>query len=198
MATLALLACSPHPKGTTDTLAEQLSSFLQGTTTKIDLIYIRDYTIQPCIGCGYCSVHPGKCHLENSMPTTAGHDDTANLFGRLLGADALLFIVPVYFYGPPAFFKGFIDRAQKYWFLPPKEISSYNRRPAWCVLCGARMGGKRLFDANLLILRCFLSVLHFSLQAPLLLRGLENPADLAVHPEYSQQLQDLAQQISTL
>lgn len=198
MATLALFACSPHPAGTTDILAERLIHFLQKGTTEIDLIHIRDYTIQPCTGCGYCSIHPGKCVLENSTTKTGGHDDTADLFVRLLRADALLFTIPVYFYGPPAFFKGFIDRAQKFWFLPREEkiLFSCKRRPAWCVLCGARIEGKRLFEANLLILRCFLSVFGFSLQEPLLLRGLEGPADLNDHAEYSRQLQDLAQRIN--
>ena len=41
-----------------------------------------------------------------------------------------------------------------------------------------RTRGDRLFEANLLILRCFLDTLGFSLHEPLLLRGVERPTDL--------------------
>ena len=39
-------------------------------------------------------------------------------------------------------------------------------------------GATGSFEANLLILRCFLDTLGFSLHEPLLLRGVERPTDL--------------------
>ena len=122
-----------------------------------------------CIGCGYCSAHPGHCVFDG--------DDVADLFRRMEHADSLILNIPVYFYGPPALLKGFIDRAQIFW-EQRREGTRTPRRPAHAVLCAARTRGDRLFEANLLILRCFLDTLGFSLHEPLLLRGVERPTDL--------------------
>ena len=64
----------------------------------------------------------------------------------------------------------------------------FPRRPAHAVLCAARTRGDRLFEANLLILRCFLDTLGFSLHEPLLLRGVERPDDL-LHPHLIAQIE---------
>lgn len=167
---VCLLACSPHGDGSTDTAARLLEQALLSRGATVDRIHLREYAIHPCIGCGYCSAHPGHCVFDR--------DDVADLFRRLDRADSLILNVPVYFYGPPALLKGFIDRAQIFWEQRPEGARASARRPAHAVLCAARTRGDRLFEANLLILRCFLDTLGFCLHEPLLLRGVERPADL--------------------
>ena len=166
---VCLLACSPHPDGSTDAAARLLEQALLSRGATVDRIRLREYAIHPCIGCGYCSAHPGHCVFDG--------DDVADLFRRMEHADSLILNIPVYFYGPPALLKGFIDRAQIFW-EQRREGTRTPRRPAHAVLCAARTRGDRLFEANLLILRCFLDTLGFSLHEPLLLRGVERPTDL--------------------
>lgn len=166
---VCLLACSPHPDGSTDAAARLLEQALLSRGAIVDRISLREYAIHPCIGCGYCSAHPGHCVFDG--------DDVADLFRRMEHADSLILNIPVYFYGPPALLKGFIDRAQIFW-EQRREGTRTPRRPAHAVLCAARTRGDRLFEANLLILRCFLDTLGFSLHEPLLLRGVERPTDL--------------------
>ena len=175
-ATVCLLASSPHPGGSTDAACDLLTRSLPASVST-DVIRLREHRVRPCIGCGYCTTHPDACPLDA--------DDTPRLFARLHHADALVLSVPVYFYGPPAHFKGFIDRAQRFWATPPPSP----RRPAYVLLCAARLRGERLFEANLLILRCFLNTLHFELQPPLLLRGVETPKDLT--PQHQAQINTL-------
>ncbi|MFR3458591.1 MAG: flavodoxin family protein [Bilophila wadsworthia] len=165
---VCLLACSPHPDGSTDAAARLLEQALLSRGATVDRIRLREYAIHPCIGCGYCSAHPGHCVFDG--------DDVADLFRRMEHADSLILNIPVYFYGP-ALLKGFIDRAQIFW-EQRREGTRTPRRPAHAVLCAARTRGDRLFEANLLILRCFLDTLGFSLHEPLLLRGVERPTDL--------------------
>lgn len=167
---VCLLACSPHAGGSTDTTSRLLEQALLSRGATVDRIRLRECAIHPCIGCGYCSEHPGRCVFDG--------DDGAGLFRRIERADSLILNVPVYFYGPPALLKGFIDRAQVFWEQPSEKARASARRPAHAVLCAARTRGDRLFEANLLILRCFLDTLGFSLHEPLLLRGVERPADL--------------------
>ena len=149
--------------------ARLLEQALLSRGATVDRIRLREYAIHPCIGCGYCSAHPGHCVFDG--------DDVADLFRRMEHADSLILNIPVYFYGPPALLKGFIDRAQIFW-EQRREGTRTPRRPAHAVLCAARTRGDRLFEANLLILRCFLDTLGFSLHEPLLLRGVERPTDL--------------------
>ena len=152
-----------------DAAARLLEQALLSRGATVDRIRLREYAIHPCIGCGYCSAHPGHCVFDG--------DDVADLFRRMEHADSLILNIPVYFYGPPALLKGFIDRAQIFW-EQRREGTRTPRRPAHAVLCAARTRGDRLFEANLLILRCFLDTLGFSLHEPLLLRGVERPTDL--------------------
>lgn len=174
---VCLLACSPHPNGSTDAAARLLEQALSSRGAAVDRISLRDYTIHPCIGCGYCSSHPGRCAFDG--------DGAAGLFRRMERADCLILSIPVYFYGPPAQLKGFIDRAQ---LFGERQRTPTPRRPAHAVLCAARTRGDRLFEANLLILRCFLDTLGFSLHEPLLLRGVERPDDL-LHPHLIAQIE---------
>ena len=152
-----------------DAAARLLEQALLSRGATVDRICLREYAIHPCIGCGYCSAHPGHCAFDG--------DDVADLFRRMGHADSLILSIPVYFYGPPALLKGFIDRAQIFW-EQRREGTRTPRRTAHAVLCAARTRGDRLFEANLLILRCFLDTLGFSLHEPLLLRGVERPTDL--------------------
>ena len=63
-------------------------------------------------------------------------------------------------------------------------------RDARVALFAARTRGEKLFEANLLILRCFLDTLGFGLRDPLLLRGVEGPSEL-FHPQTIAQLERL-------
>ena len=89
-----LLACSPHPAGSTDAAARLLEQALLSRGATVDRIRLREYAIHPCIGCGYSSAHPGHCVFDG--------DADADLFRRMEHADSLILNIPVYFYGPPA------------------------------------------------------------------------------------------------
>ena len=173
---LCLLACSPHPGGSSDAAAAIVEQTLAAHGVSVDAVRLHEQRIRPCVGCGHCTTHPGHCVFDG--------DDATLLFRRMDRADSLILTLPVYFYGPPALLKGFIDRAQIFWTMPPKRPF----RPAYAVICAARTRGERLFEANLLILRCFLNTLGFELRDPLLLRGVEGPADLSPIRAQLQQL----------
>ncbi|MEG2005049.1 MAG: flavodoxin family protein [Bilophila sp.] len=169
MSTACILTGSPHVNGSSDAIARLLAQGLHKGGVLAETLAVRDYRVQPCTACNHCARHPGICPLD-------ANDDAGTLFERLLQADTLFFVIPVYFYGPPALMKSFIDRAQKFWnrnTAPPPRP-----RLAQAVFCAARTKGDRLFEANQLILRCFLRALGFRLAEPLLLRGVENPQDL--------------------
>lgn len=63
---VCLLACSPHPDGSTDAAARLLEQALLSRGATVDRIRLREYAIHPCIGCGYCSAHPGIASLTGT------------------------------------------------------------------------------------------------------------------------------------
>lgn len=174
---MQILIGSPHPHGTTDAIAHLLAEAAAHKGARPHTIHLRDTPVQPCINCGFCTTHPDTCPLD-------AEDQGGQILNTLRQDTHPIFVLPVYFYGPPALFKALIDRAQRYWALPPRTAP----RPAHAVFCAARIQGERLFEANLLIMRCFLRALGLYLEQPLLLRGLESPADLAANPACREQV----------
>ncbi len=63
-------------------------------------IFLRDLTIKECDGCHVC--WQGKeCSKK---------DDMNLVYSKLIESDVIVFGTPVYWYGPTALMKGFIDR----------------------------------------------------------------------------------------
>lgn len=184
-----ILTCSPHAGGSTETIASLIAERTAVSGVPAHIVQLRNHLIRPCTGCGYCAVHQDHCTLD-------GHGDSAQaLLQSIRESDLTLFVIPVYFYGPPALFKGLIDRAQRYWGLLDRQRGrDAPRRPALAILCAARTRGERLFEANLLILRCLLDLLGLELEPPLLLRGIETPADIVANRRVLSSLQDVSDQ----
>lgn len=168
---LCVLACSPRAGGNSDTAAGLVSKAASEVGLAVDRLFLRDVAVRPCVSCGHCLKHPGECPLD------AG-DDAGRLFACLHAAEMLVIAAPVYFYGPPAGLKALIDRAQRFWAAAPVRP----QRPAAAVLCAGRARGERLFEASLLILRCFARALGRELAPPLLIRDVDARDALAANP----------------
>lgn len=175
MSKVIVLTCSPRVKGNTDTVGATLFEELRNILVPIELISLRTLKINPCISCGFCITHPEQCSLE-------AKDEVGWLFDKIRTASVLITISPIFFYGPPAQFKSFIDRAQKYWYhdnyiLHDNPTDSPFLKPAFAILIAARTRGQRVFDPTLLILKSFFQCIGFTLKDSLLLRGLDEPQD---------------------
>jgi multimeric flavodoxin WrbA len=91
---------SPRRNGNTHIL---VSRFLDGALSEgadVDTVFLGDLQIKECDGCHAC--WKGKSCSKN--------DDMLGLYPRLIDSDILVFGTPVYWYGPTALMKCFIDR----------------------------------------------------------------------------------------
>jgi multimeric flavodoxin WrbA len=80
-----------------------VASILEGATARgaaTDKIYLKGLTLQECDGCHAC--WQGK--------ECAKKDDMNQLYSRVMESDVMVFGTPVYWYGPTALMKAFIDR----------------------------------------------------------------------------------------
>lgn len=194
MPSLCILACSPRRGGNSDAAARLAAQSAAASGVEVDLIHLRDHKVRPCIACDFCLSHPGMCSLDDP-----GQDDAGLLFSRMQKADGLLLAAPVYFYGPPAQLKALIDRAQRFWALTAEAGDGIGGpAPAFALLCAARLQGERLFDASLLIVRCFLRAVGRELTSSLLLRGLDGPRDLDRRPDLASQAEALGREAARI
>ena len=92
---------SPRPHGNTDTLAESVLEGARRAGCSTESFALRALRIHPCTGCGSCGKKGRLCIFR---------DDGEKLYQAAIGADVLLFATPVYWYGPTAIMKAFIDR----------------------------------------------------------------------------------------
>ena len=92
---------SPHKKGTSALLAD---NFIAGALEaghevfRFDTIF---QVTQPCLACYYCRKNNHKCIQE---------DDMELVWDKLIAADMVVFVTPVYYFGMSAQLKKVIDR----------------------------------------------------------------------------------------
>lgn len=91
---------SPRKNGNTHIL---VSKILEGATkagVAAEMIFLNDLTICECDGCHVCWT--GK--------PCAKYDDMNAVYEKIIASDVIVFGTPVYWFGPTALMKAFIDR----------------------------------------------------------------------------------------
>lgn len=91
---------SPRRNGNTDLLVTMILDEAKLAGATVTSIHLNDLTIKECDGCHAC--WNGKSCPKN--------DDMCNLYPEIIASDVIIFGTPVYWYGPTALMKGFIDR----------------------------------------------------------------------------------------
>lgn len=92
---------SPRRSGNTHVLVSQALEGARDRGANAELIMLGDLNIQECNGCHVCWKKNHAC---------SKHDDMAVLYPKIAECDALVFGTPVYWYGPTALMKCFVDR----------------------------------------------------------------------------------------
>lgn len=91
---------SPRRNGNTDLLVAKILEGAKSEGAAVKSIYLNDLTIKECDGCHLC---------WNDKPCPK-KDDMNSLYPEIIASDVIIFGTPVYWYGPTALMKGFIDR----------------------------------------------------------------------------------------
>ena len=91
---------SPRINGNTHLLISKILEGAQNFGLEADLIFLKDLYIKECDGCHSC--WKGNQCSKN--------DDMNIIYPKIIASDIIVFGTPVYWYGPTALMKGFIDR----------------------------------------------------------------------------------------
>jgi multimeric flavodoxin WrbA len=91
---------SPRKGGNTDILVGKVAEGAKSKGAQVDTLWLADLNIRECDGCLVC--WKGKpCNKR---------DDMLGIYPKIIESDAIIFGTPVYWYGPTALMKCFIDR----------------------------------------------------------------------------------------
>lgn len=188
-----IFAASPRPDGNTDAAADHVARGMAHAGLEAEIVRLRDFKVRACMGCSHCAKDPqGLCVLRDE-------DQAGELFAKLLGASALVFASPIYFYHLPAGFKAWIDRSQSYYVrfeAGDAELAARTERPAYACLVAGRPRGQKLFEGSLLTLKFFLKPFRFALQDSLTFMGKDVAGSLAADSGAVRKLEDLGRAVA--
>ena len=91
---------SPRKNGNTHVLVSRILAGAEARGATTELVLLGDLTIRECDGCHAC--WQGKDCTKD--------DDMNGLYPRIAASDVIVFGTPVYWYGPTALMKAFVDR----------------------------------------------------------------------------------------
>lgn len=97
---IIVLQGSPNQNGSSHLLAESFRRGAEEAGHTVELIDVAHSSIHPCTGCIHCG-YKGPCVQKDDMET---------IRGKILGADMMVFVTPLYYYGMSAQLKTLVDR----------------------------------------------------------------------------------------
>ncbi len=94
------VAGSPRKNGNTHILVKNILKGAKDNGAITEILFLKDMDIKECDGCHTCWKGNG-CSKK---------DDMNNIYPKIIESDIIIFGTPVYWYGPTALMKAFIDR----------------------------------------------------------------------------------------
>ena len=117
-----VICASPRKNGNSEILADQFIKGAQFSGHDVEKINIAFQSIKHFLACEYCRYHENECIQK---------DDSQTIIQKIIEADVLTFVTPIYFYSLPAQLKLLIDR----FFAKEYEIrESQKRKKAYFIL----------------------------------------------------------------
>lgn len=98
---ITVLTGSPHKKGTSVLLADEFIRGAQEAGHKVSRFDAAFENVSLCIACNHCRKQMGQCTYTDAME---------ELYPRLVEADLIVFVTPLYYFGINAQLKRVIDR----------------------------------------------------------------------------------------
>ncbi len=149
---------SPRQGGNTDILVDQVLTGAEEMGALIEKVILNKLNINPCQACNSC-YKTGKC-MHN--------DDMEELLEKMEDSDIWVLGTPVYWWGPTAQFKAFLDR----WYCPKHE--TFKSKHAILVI---PLGGSSIYARHTLgILTDVCNYLGIELDEIILAPGMDNKA----------------------
>jgi multimeric flavodoxin WrbA len=165
---------SPRRQSNTEILLDKALEGAREAGAEVEKVLVSKLKISPCLEIYACR-KDGNCAIK---------DDMQSLYKKLLEADYVIFASPMFFYGVTSQAKAVIDRCQALWVrkhvLGMGKEDKRERRGVF-ISVGAT-GGTKLFDGAVLTVKYFFDAVGVEYAGDLLVRGIDNKAQIKEHP----------------
>jgi len=165
---------SPRKQSNTEILLDKALEGGGEAGAEVEKVLVSKLKISPCLEIYACR-KDGNCAIK---------DDMQLLYKKLLEADHVIFASPMFFYGVTSQAKAIIDRCQALWVrkhvLGMGKEDKRERRGVF-ISVGATRGAK-LFDGAVLTVKYFFDAIGVKYSGDLLVRGIDNKAQIKEHP----------------
>jgi multimeric flavodoxin WrbA len=178
---------SPRIKGNCDILLDQVLKGAQNQGAEIEKIIIDKLKISGCkeyYGC----FKDGNCVIRDDMDT---------VYPKLLNADRIVVVSPIFFYGISSQLKAVIDRCQAIWarkYILKQVISAAGRKGAFIAVGATK--GENLFEGSRLVIKYFYKAINVEYYKELLVRSVDKKGEIADHPDTLLQAFNLGDQLA--
>jgi len=178
---------SPRRHSNTEILLDKALDGAREAGAEVEKVLVSKLKISPCLEIYACR-KDGNCAIK---------DDMQLLYDKLLEADHIIFASPIFFYGITSQAKAIVDRCQALWMrrhvLGMGKEDTRARRGLF-ISVGATQG-KKLFDGAVLTVKYFFDAIGVKFYADLLVRGIDNKAQIKERPETLQDAFRLGQEV---
>ena len=165
---------SPRRNSNTEILLDKALGGATEAGAEIEKVLISKLRVSPCLEI-YACFKDGNCTIR---------DDMQALYDKLVEADHIVFASPIFFYGVTGQAKAVIDRCQALWarrhVLGMGKVDKRVRRGVF-ISVGATQGEK-LFDGAVRTVKYFFDAVGVKYSGDLLIRGIDNKAQIKEHP----------------
>ncbi len=178
---------SPRRQSNTEILLDKALEGAREAGAEVEKVLASKLKISPCLEI-YACLKDGNCAIK---------DDMQLLYQKLLEADHIIFASPIFFYSITSQAKAIIDRCQALWVrrhvLGIGKEDTRLRRGVFISVGATR--GKKLFDGAVLTVKYFFDAISVEYFGDLLVRGIDNKAQIEEHPEALQDAFRLGQEL---
>jgi len=165
---------SPRRESNTEMLLDKALGGAREAGAEVEKVLVSKLKISPCLEIYACR-KDGNCAIK---------DDMQLLYKKLLEADHVIFASPMFFYGVTSQAKAAIDRCQALWVrkhvLGMGKEDRRERRGVFISVGATR--GTKLFDGAVLTVKYFFDAIGVKYSGDLLVRGIDNKAQIKEHP----------------
>lgn len=175
---------SPRRNGNTHILVSRILGGASDAGAIVDAVFLGDLTIRECDGCQAC--WSGKPCPKN--------DDMNKLYPLIAQSDVIVFGTPVYWYGPTALMKAFIDRFV--YFNCPENREKIKGRSA---VLAAPLEEDNLAGADLLV-KFFEKCIEYLQMTPagtIVVPGVTRKGEILQRPQRLQEAHDLGVKLAS-
>ena len=178
---------SPRKQSNTEILLDKVLAGAQEAGAEVKKVAISELKISPCLEIYEC-LKEGSCPIK---------DDMQWLYRELSEADHVVFASPIFFYGITSQAKAVVDRCQALWVrkhvLGMGKDDKRVRRGVFISVGATR--GEKLFDGAVLTMKYFFDAINVDYSGDLLIKGIDNKAEIKEHPAVLQDAFHLGQKL---